>query len=163
MTRIEGRMKRIGQINDWKKDGGTMKHEELTDRIIAGFYQVYNTLGWGFLESVYHRALLHELQKRGMAVETKAEIDVFYDGLRVGEYFADLMVENTVILELKAAEQITSGHEAQLLDYLKATTLEVGLLLNFGPKPQIRRKVFDADKKITLPKHAALETSDPAP
>ncbi len=137
-----------------------MKHEELTDRIIAGFYQVYNVLGWGFLESVYHRALMHELRKRGMSVESEAKINVYYDGQEVGSYFADLVVENAVIIELKAVEQFTPGHEAQLLNYLKSTSIEVGLLLNFGPKPQIKRKVFDSDKKTALPRPAAHEVPD---
>ena len=125
-----------------------LKHAELTEKIIASFYQVYNTLGWGFLEKVYHFALLHELRKRGMEVGTQAKIDVFYDGLLVGEYYADLFVENLVIVELKAVEQITSVHEAQLLNYLKATSIEVGLLFNFGPKPQFKRKVFETAERF---------------
>ncbi len=120
-----------------------MKHEDLTERIIAAFYQVYNTLGWGFLEKVYRNALQHELAKRGLRVVPNDKIDVFYDGVHVGEYFADLVVEGLVILELKAVEHLLPEHEAQLLNYLKATTIDVGLLLNFGPKPQVRRKVFE--------------------
>ena len=124
-----------------------MKHAELTERIIAAFHQVYTTLGWSFLEKVYHLALLHELRKRGMMAEPNAKIEVFYDGVRVGEYFADLLVEGAVILELKSVEQLSPAHESQLLNYLKATDSEVGLLLNFGQKPQIKRKVYDADLK----------------
>ena len=120
-----------------------LKHAELTEKIIACFFQVYNTLGWGFLEKVYHFALLHELRKRGMEVQTQAKIDVFYDGLLIGEYYADLLAENLVIVELKATEQLSSAHEAQLLNYLKATPIEVGLLFNFGPKSQFKRKVFE--------------------
>lgn len=120
-----------------------MKHAELTERIIAAFYQVYNTLGWGFLEKVYHNALLHELGKHGLAVETKKRFDVFYDGVLVGEYFADMVVEGLVILELKSVEQLAIAHESQLLNYLKASGVAVGLLLNFGPKPQLRRKAYD--------------------
>ncbi len=137
-----------------------MKHEDITDRIIAAFYHVYNTLGWGFLESVYHRALLHELRKRGLNVQLKAKVEVFYDGLRVGVYFADLVVSEAVIIELKAIDQLTAAHEAQLINYLRATNIEVGLLLNFGMKPQIKRKVFDSDKKTALPKSTAIVTSD---
>ena len=125
-----------------------MKHSELTEKIIASFYQVYNTLGWGFLEKVYHFALLHELRKRGIEVKTRAKIDVFYDALLVGEYYADLLVENLVIVELKAAEQLTPAHEAQLVNYLKATPIDVGLLFNFGPKPQFKRKVFETAERF---------------
>ena len=120
-----------------------MKHEDLTERVISAFYHVYNTLGWGFLEKVYRNALLHELRKRGLCVVANEKLDVFYDGVQVGEYFADLIVEGVVILELKAVESLVPEHEAQLLNYLKATNIDVGLLLNFGPKPQVRRKVFE--------------------
>ena len=128
-----------------------MKHADLTERIIAAFYKVYNTLGWGFLEKVYHNALRHELQKRGMSVATNQRIDVFYDGVGVGEYFADLIVDGVVTLELKAVEQLIDEHEAQLVNYLKATEVEVGLLLNFGPKPQIKRKIFETARRSRTP------------
>jgi GxxExxY protein len=120
-----------------------LKHQDLTERIIAAFYEVYNTLGWGFLETVYQNAMQHELRKRGLRVYPQSKIDVFYDGVHVGEYFADLLVEDCVILELKAAEQLAPEHEAQLLNYLKGSSIDVGLLFNFGPKPQFRRKVFE--------------------
>jgi GxxExxY protein len=122
-------------------------HQEITERIIKGFYTVYNTLGYGFLEKVYENALAIELRKLGMKVEQQAPIKVHYDDKLVGEYFADLLVERLVILELKAAEAIAEEHEAQLLNYLKATEIEVGLLLNFGPKPSFRRRVFSNDQK----------------
>ncbi|MCE9565481.1 MAG: GxxExxY protein [Planctomycetes bacterium] len=125
-----------------------MKHEDLTERIISAFYHVYNTLGWGFLEKVYRNALQYELSKRGLRVATNDKIDVYYDGVHVGEYFADLIVEGVVILELKAAEHLLPEHEAQLLNYLKATTIDVGLLLNFGPKPQVRRKIFETSRIV---------------
>ena len=128
-----------------------MKFEDLTERIIAAFSHVYNTLGWGFLEKVYRNALQHELQKRGLRVGRNERIDVFHDGVHVGEYFADLVVEDVVILELKAVEQLAPEHEAQLLNYLKATAIDVGLLLNFGPKPQVRRKVFETARRVTPP------------
>ncbi|HET6575318.1 MAG TPA: GxxExxY protein [Fimbriiglobus sp.] len=120
-----------------------LKHQDLTEQIIAAFYQVYNTLGYGFLEKVYQNAMTHELRKRGLRVVPFAKLDVFYDGTHVGEYFPDLLVEECVIVELKAAEQIALEHEAQLVNYLRASSIEVGLLFNFGPKPQFRRKVFE--------------------
>ena len=117
-------------------------HKELTSKIIAGFYTVYNELGFGFLEKVYENALLFELQRSGLSVERQKPIEVCYKEKQVGEYFADLIVENKVILELKAAESLCSEHELQLINYLKATNIEIGLLLNFGQKPEIRRKIF---------------------
>ena len=139
-----------------------MKHADLTDRIIAAFYKVYNTLGWGFLEKVYHNALRHELQKRGMSVATNHRIDVFYDGISVGEYFADLIADEVVILELKAVEQLIDEHEAQLVNYLKATDIEVGLLLNFGPKPQFKRKIFETARRSQKPAPPESEKSLPS-
>ena len=123
------------------------KYKELTSAIIGTFYDVYNELGYGFLEKVYENALVHELKKRGFQVYQQAPVEVFYDGLLVGQYFADLLVENTVIVELKAAEGIAEEHEAQLLNYLKASDLDIGLLLNFGPKPQIRRKIYETARE----------------
>ncbi|MEW5845879.1 MAG: GxxExxY protein [Bacteroidota bacterium] len=117
-------------------------HQELTSKIIECFYQVYNTLGYGFLEKVYENALKIELEKSGLIVERQKPIKVYYGSEVVGEYFADLLVNDQVIIELKAAETICEEHEYQLLNYLKATSIEVGLLLNFGKKPEIRRKIF---------------------
>jgi len=119
------------------------KHRDLTDKIINAFYGVYNTLGYGFLEKVYENALAHELRKRGFKVVQQAPIHVNYDGVIVGEYYADLVVNDAVILELKSVEAILDDHKAQLLNYLKATDIDVGLALNFGPRPQISRKVFE--------------------
>ncbi|MBF8294864.1 MAG: hypothetical protein HW389_1409 [Bacteroidetes bacterium] len=124
-----------------------MIHEETTSKIIGAFYTVYNTLGHGFLEKVYENALIIELRKQGMIAEQQRRIDVFYDGQRVGEYYADILVDECVVLELKAAETIAPEHEAQLINYLKGTTLEVGLLLNFGPKPQFARRILTNDRK----------------
>lgn len=124
-----------------------MKHQELTERVIAAFYHVYNALGWGFLERVYHNALKHELEKRGLTVTSQARFEVIYDGIPVGEFFADLLVKGCVILELKAAEAIAPEHEAQLLNYLRASHIDVGLVLNFGPKPQVRRKIYDTARR----------------
>ena len=131
-----------------KSKGVAYKHSELTSAIINAFYQVYNTLGYGFLEKVYENALAHELRKRGFYVIQQAPIKVYYDGVIVGEYYADLLVNGLVIVELKAAEAIAPEHEAQLLNYLKATDIEVGLLLNFGPEPQIRRKIYETARQI---------------
>jgi GxxExxY protein len=143
-----------------------MKHADLTERIISAFYQVYNTLGWGFLEKAYHAALLHELRKRGLTVQTNGKFDVYYDGVQVGEYFADILVEGLVILGLKAAEHLADTHETQLVNYLKASGIEVGLLFNFGPKPQLRRKIFDHTRlKGLSPSEcvdASGESDDPA-
>jgi len=108
---------------------------------------VYNTLGYGFLEKVYENAVGIELRKQGLDVRQPQPVTVFYDDENVGEYFADIIVNNTVILELKAAEQLAYEHECQLINYLRATQIEVGLLLNFGTKPQHKRKVFTSDKK----------------
>jgi len=122
-------------------------HGNITEQIINAFYEVYNVLGYGFLEKVYENAMVLELQKAGLEVTTQAPIHVYYDGHKVGEYYADLLVANAVIVELKSAKTITANHEAQLLNYLKATRIEVGLLLNFGPEPQIKRKIYDNDRK----------------
>jgi GxxExxY protein len=109
---------RISRYRD-KDRRRVVKHGELTERVIAAFYHVYNVLGWGFLEKVYHNALAHELRKRGLSVVSNQKIDVFYEGVHVGEYFADLVVEGIVIVELKAVEHLLEEHEAQLLNYLR--------------------------------------------
>jgi GxxExxY protein len=127
-----------------------LKHAELTKQIINAFYIVYNSLGYGFLEKVYRNALAHELTKRGLNVQVEAKIIVFYQGVIVGEYFADLVVEDKIILELKAAEAISSAHLAQLTNYLQATVYEVGLVLNFGPKPTFERRFYSNENKIHL-------------
>lgn len=121
--------------------------KELTSEIINRFYIVYNTLGYGFLEKVYEKALKFELEKAGLYVERQKPINVYYETELVGEYYSDLIVENNVIIELKAAESICEEHENQLINYLKATKIEVGLLLNFGKKPEIKRKIFTNDRK----------------
>ena len=127
----------------------TYKHKELTDQIIQAFYDVYNELGYGFLENVHQNALYFELQKnRGLQMEAQKAINVYYQDQLVGKYKADLIVNDLVILELKAADALIEEHENQLINYLRATDKEVGLLLNFGTKPEIRRKIFDNDRKI---------------
>jgi GxxExxY protein len=122
-------------------------HKDLSNRIIKCFYTVYNTLGFGFLEKVYENALFLELRKNGISSEKQKPIKVYYDGQIIGEYFADIIVEDSIILELKAAETIIEEHELQLINYLKATKIEIGLLLNFGKKPEFRRKIFTNDRK----------------
>jgi len=117
-------------------------HRELTEQIIKAFYRVYNTLGYGFLEKVYENALVLELMAGGLRVEQQKRLQVYYENHVVGDYFADLVVEDLVIIELKVADALTLAHEAQLLNYLKATSVEVGLLFNFGPQATFRRKVF---------------------
>jgi GxxExxY protein len=123
------------------------KYRQLTERIIGVFYEVYNRLGYGFLEKVYENSMLIEFEKEKIPVIVQAPIKVFYEGKIVGEYFADLLVDDKVIVEIKATKVLAPEHEAQLLNYLKATDKEVGLLLNFGPKPEIRRKAFDNFRK----------------
>jgi GxxExxY protein len=123
------------------------KHSDLTEKIIGAFYKVYAALGYGFLENVYVKALMIELQKQGLHAQDELPIHVYYDGQLIGEYFADLVVNELVILEIKAAKALAAEHEAQLLNYLKATPYEVGLLLNFGPKPETKRRSFDNARK----------------
>jgi GxxExxY protein len=125
----------------------SFKHSEITEKILAAFYKVYNTLGYGFLEKVYENALAIELRGMGLRVVQQEPITVYYDGQVVGEYFADLTVEGRVLVEIKAARDLVAENEAQLLNYLKATPYEVGLLLNFGPKPQHIRRAFDNTRK----------------
>jgi GxxExxY protein len=123
-----------------------MKHQILTDSIICCFYNVYNGLGYGFLEKVYQKSLFLELESRGFTAKAEVPVKVAYRGQVVGDYFCDLLVEDKIILEIKSSKNLTIDHEAQLLNYLKATSIKVGLLLNFGPDPQIRRKVFSNDE-----------------
>lgn len=125
-------------------------YQDLTSKIISCFYKVYNTLGFGFLEKVYENALLIELTKNGLFVERQKPIKVHYEDKLVGEYFADLIVDNKIILELKAVESLIEEHELQLINYLKATDIELGLLLNFGKKPEIRRKIFTNDLRKSV-------------
>jgi len=128
-----------------------LKHKDITDKIIRAFYTVYNELGFGFLEKVYENALYLELRSMNLFCEKQFPINVYYQDKSVGEYFADIIVEHVVIIELKAAEAIAEEHELQLINYLKATELEVGLLLNFGKKPEFRRKVFSNEfKKLNI-------------
>jgi len=126
---------------------GNFKHSELTEIIIGIFYEVYGELGHGFLESVYRNSMALALRKKGLSVQAEAPITVFFRGENVGDFRADLVVEGRILLELKTAEAIVAAHEAQVLNYLRSTDLELGLILNFGPKPQIRRLLFDNERK----------------
>jgi GxxExxY protein len=127
----------------------SLKYADLTEKIIGVFYDVYNELGHGFLESTYAEAMILALQQAGLSARREVSVPVRFRGTKVGQYFADLLVADTILIELKAARGIESAHEAQLLHYLRATEIEVGLLLNFGVRPQFRRLLFDnARKKI---------------
>jgi len=109
-----------------------LKHKDITSQILNAAFEVHNTLGRGFLEKVYENALLYELKQRGLKVETQKEIKVYYKKTEVGIYLADMIVEKKVIIELKVSEAISNIHETQLLNYLKASSYNVGLILNFA-------------------------------
>ena len=124
-----------------------LQHESLTDQVLGAFYEVYRELGFGFLESVYEAALTMALEDRGLRVARQVDILVSFPSRVIGKFRADLLVEDRVLLELKAARTLESAHEAQLLNALKASAIEVGLLLNFGPSPQFKRMVFSSNRK----------------
>jgi len=128
-------------------DNQDFKYKELTEKIIKIFYRVYNNLGYGFLEKIYENAMMIEFKKEGIFAVAQFAIKVFYEGEVIGEYYADILVDNKVIVEIKAAKHLVEENEAQLLNYLKATDIEVGLLLNFGTKPEFKRKAFDNLRK----------------
>ena len=118
-----------------------MKYQELTEKIIGCAYHVYNRMGYGFLESVYEKCMLIELRKACLNAESQVPVTVRYDGEIVGEFFADILVEDTIILELKSVSHVAKAHEVQLVNYLVATGKEIGLLLNFGEeKVEVKRK-----------------------
>jgi GxxExxY protein len=122
-------------------------HADVTDKVLKVFYEVYNELGGGFLESVYHKALGMALRQAGLTVADEVAVPVYFRGVAVGDFFADLTVNQRVLLELKAVSALDSAHHNQILNYLRATDFEVGLLLNFGPKPQFKRFLLDNNKK----------------
>ena len=126
-------------------------HRDVTERVIGVFYDVYNELGFGFLESVYHRSMVLALRAAGLLAESKPQLPVYFRGQQVGEFEADILVNRSVMLELKAADELCQAHEAQLLNYLKATSVEVGLLMNFGPRPRLKRLAFANDRKRSRP------------
>ena len=123
------------------------KHQELTQQIIKAAQNVHNTLGYGFLEKVYHNAMVLELRKTGLGVVSEKPITVYYDSQAVGEYVADIVVADKVILEIKAVQTINPAHEAQLVNYLKATNIDVGLLLNFSESLEVKRKIFETARQ----------------
>ena len=123
------------------------KYSDITNKIIKAYYNVYNKLGFGFLEKVYENAMMIELKKSGLKCENQVQIKVYYDEETIGNYYADIVVEKVVIIELKATESICEEHKIQLVNYLKATDVEVGLLLNFGKKAEFRRKVLTTKYK----------------
>lgn len=129
--------------------GGGMSYlyESLTDRIIGCYFDVYNELGYGFLERVYELSMMIHLEECGLLATRQRPIEVHYHGHNVGNYVADILVEDSVLIEVKAVERIAPEHEYQLINYLRATNVEVGLLLNFGPHPEVRRKLFTNDRK----------------
>lgn len=124
-----------------------LKHRKLTESILGIFYDVYNELGYGFLESVYESALLVALEEEHFRVTRQVPMQVWFRAVNVGDFRADLLVNDSVIIEIKAARLIEPAHEAQLLNYLRCTNIEVGLLLNFGPKPAFRRMAFSNERK----------------
>ncbi|MHB1021759.1 MAG: GxxExxY protein [Acidobacteriaceae bacterium] len=123
------------------------KHDQLTETIIGVFYDVYNELGGGFLESVYREALRISFLQNGVGAAVEVPVPVYFRGQPVGNFRADMLVEDTVLLELKAVSSLDRSHEGQILNYLRATEVEVGLLLNFGPRPQIKRFILENDRK----------------
>jgi GxxExxY protein len=123
------------------------KHAELTEKIIKAAQNVHNELGFGFLEKVYHNALVLELLKMGLDITSEKPISVYYDGQIVGEYIVDIIVCDKVILEIKAVQAVNPAHEAQLVNYLKATDIDVGLLLNFGKSLEVKRKIFETARQ----------------
>ena len=123
------------------------KHVDLTRRIIGAFYEVRNILGHGFLESVYENALVLKLRREGLRVCQQQPLSVYFEGTVVGQFFADVVVEERVILELKAVENLNDAHRRQLYNYLRATDCEVGLLLNFGPEAEFQRVILDNARK----------------
>lgn len=126
------------------------KHSELTGKILGAFFQVHKEMGFGFSEKVYESALEIMLVELGMFVEKQKEIKVYYHGKVVGDYKADMVVNGVVLLELKSVEKLIDAHDAQLLNYLKATEIEVGLLLNFGREAEFHRKIYDNPRKGSL-------------
>jgi GxxExxY protein len=125
-----------------------MLHEDITEKIIAAFFKVYNTLGYGFLEKVYENSLVIKFKQLGFSVEKQKNIKVYFEEHIVGDYFADLIINSNVIIEIKAVEKLCDEHKFQLINYLKSTNMEVGLLLNFGKKPEFKRVIFSNKRKF---------------
>ena len=141
-----------------KENDSGLKHRALTQQIIGVFYEVYNELGHGFLESVYETAFEIALRSYGLPVLTQIEVPVWFRGKKIGDFTADMLVDKCVLLELKAGRALDRAHEAQLLNYLRATQIEVGMLFNFGLKPEFKRMVFDNSRKQPGKHPSLLET-----
>jgi GxxExxY protein len=133
-----------------KKNQFEAKYSDLTGIIIDAFFQVHKELGYGFSEKVYENALTIVLREQGLNVKQQVPIKVYFHNQVVGEYIADMIINDVVLLELKAAQKLNDDHAAQLLNYLKSTEIEVGLLLNFGPQAEFRRKIYDNQRKGSL-------------
>jgi GxxExxY protein len=148
VTLVEKRQRRLTRMTTSRTHAdGSLLDGSLTRRIIGAFYYVYDRLGFGFLEAVYRRALAHVLMRAGLTVECEQLIEVWFDGVKVGHYRADMLVERRVLVEFKATDRLTATDRKQLLNYLRATDVEVGLLLNFGPRAQFERLVYSNSKK----------------
>lgn len=119
-----------------------LKHQELSEKIIAAAYKVHNELGYGFLEKVYKNAIAIEMGENGLNCVLETPLKVLYHGKEVGDYFADIIVDDKVVVEIKAINKLDMVHEVQLVNYLKATGINVGLLINFGRSVEVRRRVF---------------------
>ncbi len=119
------------------------KHQHITKKIIKGYYEVYNELGVGFLESVYENALKSVLKGYGLEVKAQFGIDIYFREKKVGKFTADLIIEDKIVVELKAVSRLTRVHKAQIINYLKATDIEIGLLINFGDEPEFKRFIFN--------------------
>jgi GxxExxY protein len=130
-----------------KDNDSGLKHRDLTQQIIGVFYEVYNELGHGFLESVYEAAFEVALTAKGLSVLRQIEVPVWFRGKKIGDFTADMLVDKCVLLELKAGQALDRSHEAQLLNYLRATEIEVGMLFSFGLKPEFKRLAFDNARK----------------
>jgi len=128
-------------------DGANMDREAIAKIVVQSFFTVYNQLGYGFLEKVYENALLLELTERGLEVLQQEPIEVFYRGQVMGDYYADLLVAKSVIVEVKAVEHIALEHEAQVINYLKATNINIGFVVNFGKQPEIKRKIYETARR----------------
>ena len=128
----------------------SLLHKQITDDILKVFYDIYNELGYGFLEKVYQNAMYFELKNKGYKVEAQTPIKVYFKGQLIGEYYSDLLIENKVIIELKACDLLMNVHVAQLMNYLKATKIKLGLLLNFGEEPEFKRIIYTNDRKKNL-------------
>ncbi|MDQ1474472.1 MAG: hypothetical protein QOJ99_5952 [Bryobacterales bacterium] len=140
------------------RNDGILKHRELTEKIIGVFFEVYNELGHGFLESVYEKAFEIALTSKGISALRKIEVPVWFRGQKVGDFEADMLVEKCVLLELKAGRGLDASHEAQLLNYLRTTEIEVGMLFSFGLKPEFKRLAYDNARKQRGERPSLLDT-----